>query len=231
MNIWQWATVFIVFLGLALTATNSLSLGQDVIMGSFLVFSGSVMHGLTYVMSEAIMTVGDDKLSVQQNTGIQGTVAGLCFLTWQCIYTLPRFEERILDPMQAAGTTVGHALTLLVLFGLSNLIHAVTFFHTLRHFPGGATSAGVMKGLQAVLVFVLTDVVYCGRIGGDEMCFSRSKLISLVTVSGGVMGYAYATQVMEDVGSRSHEYTAIGNTSIDTLAFETAPTKIACENI
>jgi hypothetical protein len=223
MNVWQWSTVFLVFTGLALTATDSSSLGRDVIKGSFLVFCGSIMHGLTYVMSEAIMTVGDDKLSVQQNTGIQGSVAGLCFLTWQFIYTVPRFEERIWDPMQAAGTTIGHAIALLVLFGFSNLIHAVTFFHTLRNFPGGATSAGVMKGLQAVLVFVMTDVAYCGRIGGDEMCFTRSKFISLVTVCGGVLGYAFATQVTKSAGSRSLEYTAIADNESDALPDDAMP--------
>ena len=43
-----------------------------------------------------------------------------------------------------------------VLFGiyLANLLHCVTFQLTLKHCTGGATSAGVLKGLQAVLVFV-----------------------------------------------------------------------------
>ena len=61
------------------------------------------------------------------------------------------------------------------------------------HLPGGSTSAGVFKGLQAVLVFVLTHLVYCGRVGGDEMCFSTIKFLSLVTVAGGVLWYGYAT--------------------------------------
>ena len=49
-------------------------------------------------------------------------------------------------------------------------------------------SAGVMKGLQAVLVFVASHLIYCGRTGGTEMCFTTGKFLSLVTVTGGVTG-------------------------------------------
>lgn len=203
LNAWQWTCVVIVFAGLTLTASDSLQVGKDVLRGSFLVLVGSSMHGLTYVMSEAIMTRGDDRLTVQQNTGIQASVAASFFLVWHFVYTLPHWEEKIGEPLQAAGTSARYAVSLLVAFGLANVIHSITFFHTLLHFPGGATTAGVMKGLQAVLVFVLTHFAYCGRIGGSEMCFSRSKFVSLITVCGGVLGYGYATQVAHAAAKKS----------------------------
>jgi hypothetical protein len=49
-----------------------------------------------------------------------------------------------------------------------------------------------MKALQAVLVFVAAHWLYCGRIGGQEMCFTTSKLVSLLTVVGGVMLFGFA---------------------------------------
>ena len=64
----------------------------------------------------------------------------------------------------------------------------------MKNFPGGATSAGVMKGLQAVLVFVVTSLVFCGRTGGDEMCFTVLKLVSLVAVVLGVGMYGTSTE-------------------------------------
>ncbi|KAG7341136.1 hypothetical protein IV203_023087 [Nitzschia inconspicua] len=146
----QWITVVIVFAGLALTATDSLKLGQDVAQGSILVLFGSAMHALTFG-----------------------------------------------NPCKMPNTTIAAALGLLVLFGLANLVHSITFFHTLLNYPGGATSAGVMKGLQAVLVFLFTDLLYCDRVGGTEMCFSRAKFLSLVTVCGGVLGYGVATEYSE----------------------------------
>jgi uncharacterized membrane protein len=230
MSIWQWLMVVIVFCGLTLTASDSLKLGEDVARGSLLVLFGSAMHALTYVMSEAIMTRGDDKLNIYQNTGIQGSLAAVAFLFWQVFYTMPHFDERVWEPMQEAHTSITRALSLLVLFGLANLIHSITFFHTLLNFPGGATSAGVMKGLQAVLVFLFTHFLYCNKIGGTEMCFSRAKFLSLVTVCGGVLGYGCATEfahknicngptTRQQRASRE-EYDKIGNVEIEPLAHE-----------
>ncbi|OEU20780.1 hypothetical protein FRACYDRAFT_149139, partial [Fragilariopsis cylindrus CCMP1102] len=192
MSVWQWANVVVVFGGLALTAKDSVNLGEDVLKGSTYIFLGSAMHGLTYVMSEAVMK-GEHKLSVLQNNFVQGSVAASVFLVWQIFYTIPHFNEHIWYPMQQAGTTVWYACILFGAFGVANIVHSITFFHTLLHFPGGATSAGVMKGLQAVFVFVLTNLLYCNKIGGTEMCFSDSKFVSLITVLGGVLGYGYAT--------------------------------------
>ena len=189
----QWLAVVTVFGGLTLTATDSLQLGEDVALGVAMIFVGSAMHALTYIMSEGIMTVSEETLSARQNNVVQSMVAATTLMLWQLCYTLPRWDVKIRQPMHAAGTTQAHAFQILLLFSLSNLIHSTTFFHTLAFFPGGSTSAGVMKGLQAVLVFVITHFAYCGRMGGQEMCFSKTKFASLVTVSGGVMGYGIAT--------------------------------------
>ena len=167
------------------------------------------------------MTRGEDKLSVQQNTGIQGTVAALFFTIWQILYTIPNWENKIWQPMQEAGSTIPYAFGLLVLFGFTNLLHSVTFFHTLLNFPGGATSAGVMKGLQAVLVFLFTDILYCGKLGGPEMCFSTAKFLSLLTVCGGVLGYGYATEFFDHSTGGSKQYSReeskIGNVEIEPM--------------
>ena len=86
------------------------------------------------------MTVTHETLSIRQNCAVQGMVAASSFFLWQCIYTIPRYQEKLWEPMQAAGTTLSYGLALLGLFALCNLVHAITFFHTLRNFPGGATS-------------------------------------------------------------------------------------------
>jgi drug/metabolite transporter (DMT)-like permease len=196
MQGWQWVAIATVFGGLTVTATGSMQLGDnndDVSLGMVLILVGSAMHALTYIMSEGIMTVSEETLSVQQNNAIQSAVAATTLGIWQLIYTLPRWDEKILQPMEAAGTSYTQALGIMLLFAFSNLVHSSTFFYTLRHFPGGSTSAGVMKGLQAVLVSVVTHLAYCGRTGGSEMCFTRQKFLSLVTVSGGVIAYGFAT--------------------------------------
>ena len=187
----QWFAVWVVFGGLVLTATHSVAVGPDVGRGTLLILVGSCLHAGMYVMSEAIMREG---LTARQNSSWQAIV-GLCtMVTWQVLYTLPRWDEVILEPAEAAGTTLVHALSILLAFGLANMVHSLSFFNTLKDFPGGATSAGVMKGLQAVLVFVVADLAYCGRYGGSEMCFSESKFASLVTVVCGVTLFGVVTE-------------------------------------
>ncbi|KAL9179045.1 hypothetical protein ACHAXT_000087 [Thalassiosira profunda] len=209
----QWAGVGLVVVGLSLTAYDSLAVGRSVFLGAVLVLVGTSFHGLTYVMSEGIMTAPASKsfaaegtelekgghakqrveprhLSVRANCAIQGIVATLALLLWQLFYTVPRMQTLLLDPMAEAGTTPLGALTILGYIALANLVHSVTFFSTLKYFPGGATSAGVLKGLQAVLVFAASAVILCGWWGGTEMCWSGSKMLSLVVVVCGIMLYA-----------------------------------------
>ncbi|CAJ1939494.1 unnamed protein product [Cylindrotheca closterium] len=195
LNRSQWMAILLVFCGLGLTATESLQLGPSVLKGLIMVTFGSAMHAFTYVGSEIVMNFGpNESLTVSQNCAIQSAVGCFVFLIWQLVYTLPNYNGVLGQPMQQAGTTPWMALFILSCFGFANLVHSLTFFYTLSHFPGGATSAGVMKGLQAVLVFGVTHLCFCGKTGGDEMCFSSSKWLSLITVCGGVFAYGRATQ-------------------------------------
>jgi drug/metabolite transporter (DMT)-like permease len=189
----QWTAVTLVFGGLVITAADSINLGPDVVKGTIIIFVGSCMHAITYVLSEVVM-VGETGLSVSQNAAVQGTSAFGLLLLWQIVYTIPRWHTLVQEPMQMAETHVWSAVLLLLLFASANLIHSYTFYYTVKHYPGGATSAGVMKGLQAVLVFVASHVVYCGRYGGSEMCFSMTKFVSLVTVVGGVLAFSMLTK-------------------------------------
>lgn len=67
MNFYQWLCVFVVFLGLTLTTTHSRHLGHDVVNGLILIILGSMMHALTYVMCEGIVS------------RIQSKILYLCF--------------------------------------------------------------------------------------------------------------------------------------------------------
>mmetsp|Transcript_25552 Transcript_25552/g.37748 ORF Transcript_25552/g.37748 Transcript_25552/m.37748 type:complete len:354 (+) Transcript_25552:319-1380(+) len=211
MTKWQWCGVTVVFGGLILTATDSLELGGEVINGLTLVLVGSALHASTYIMCEGIMTTAKERLTVLENNAIQSSVATLVMLVWQLVYTIPNWDEKLGQPMRASGTTLKEALGILLLFGFSNLIHSYTFYYTLRYIPGGSTSAGVMKGLQAVLVFVVTHFTFCGRIAGNEMCFTKGKFLALVTVTGGVIEYGVATTLEKQNQGPREGYQPIHN--------------------
>jgi hypothetical protein len=125
----------LVFAGLALTASESLNLAPTVMHGTVLVAFGSVMHAGSYVMSEAIMS-GQDGLSVLQNSGLQGLVAMILLLSWQFIYTAPRWDQIIDVPAKEAGTSLALALGIMMSFAVANLVHSFTFFFTIKHKKG-----------------------------------------------------------------------------------------------
>ena len=201
----QWVSVIFVFIGLLLLKDSATENGEHVYKGAVLAIVGSMLHALTYVMSEIVMTSGE-KVAVRVNCFIQGAVACTAFMFWQIIYTSQHYHNLIQKPMIEANASYAGAARVLFFIASTNLIHALTFFHTLRHFPGGATSAGLMKGLQAVLVFVLTSVVFCGRRGGNEMCFTENKFISLVVVIGGVFMYGLATAKRHSSNKEEQNY-------------------------
>ena len=145
-------------------------------------------------------------ISIRANCAIQGIVASIVLLLWQIIYTLPRLQSLILTPMAQAHTSPLHAMTILLAITFANLLHSVTFYVTLKHFPGGATSAGVLKGLQAVLVFGVGSIVLCGRWGGLEMCWSMMKFGSLVVVMCGILVYYVATTQRYNNKNNHHYY-------------------------
>ena len=241
----QWSSIIIVFFGLLLTSINSISVGQHVFHGTILIIVGSSLHALTYVLSEIIMT--HEKLSLQLNCSIQGIVACIIYLIWQCIYTRRYYNEKIAIPMMNNGTTITFALLVLFSLSTSNLIHATSFFYTLKYFPGGATSAGVMKGLQAVLVFVFSSLVYChyeveevvepgggtgeevvktmttSLYGGEEMCFTTVKFVSLVVVLTGVILFAVTTDGLSHHGNYGRSTSSNSSGSSDDHHRPTLP--------
>ena len=231
LNCTQWIGVASVFVGLALTAFHSVSIGRNVFLGACLVVFGSSLHALVYVISEKLMTHGEEKITVRANCAVQGFVALFCFSIWEILYTLPRFEELIAEPVRATGSTWTDVTLVLFSIGLANLIHGFSFFITLKNFPGGSVSAGVMKGLQAVLVFVFTSLVFCGLPGtGEEMCFDTLKLISLIVVVGGILIYGCETDRRhrqdqdEDLSlASSIHFTSIPKNGVKSTLYERIP--------
>jgi len=207
MSCVQWLGVVLVFLGLTITGFTSVSLGPQVLHGAALVTVGSALHAFMYVMSEQIMNTPNSKVSARRYCAVYGSVACCGYFVWQVAYTRHHFEGLVLKPMEVADTSVGYAGTVFLAIAVVSLIHSVTFFHTVKFFPGGATSAGIMKALQAVLVFIATSVAFCGHLGGREMCFTFGKFISLIVVVVGLIMYGRATEVIR----RQEGYTRVNS--------------------
>jgi len=107
---------------------------------------------------------------------------------WQLCYTVPHWDK-IAEPLEDAGTTAGGAAVLLGAVALGNFVHSVSFFYLLTSI--GAVSTGILKSLQAVIVFTLAHFMYCER--DQAQCITPVKGASLAIVVCGVMTYAAAT--------------------------------------
>ena len=68
-----------------------------------------------------------------------------------------------------------------------------------------------MKGLQAVLLFVVTHFAYCGNAGGEEMYFTRVNFLSLI-----IFGLATEKSHQSTTTGRRAGYERISNTALAT---------------
>eukprot|EP00578_Thalassiosira_sp_NH16_P025747 CAMPEP_0181083824 /NCGR_PEP_ID=MMETSP1071-20121207/4371_1 /TAXON_ID=35127 /ORGANISM="Thalassiosira sp., Strain NH16" /LENGTH=384 /DNA_ID=CAMNT_0023165523 /DNA_START=157 /DNA_END=1312 /DNA_ORIENTATION=+ len=194
----QWLGVFAVFFGLGITGMDSLDLGTEVARGTALVGIGSALHAFMYVASEVIMnnsSDGDGAISARKYCAIYGTVAFCGYLLWQLYYTRVHFDDLVLTPMRTSRTSLLYALAILLSIAAMSALHSITFFHTVKHVPGGSTSAGVLKALQAVLVFAATSAAFCHRVGGGGNVLYDGKMASLCVVVAGVVLFGRATEM------------------------------------
>jgi hypothetical protein len=125
-------------------------------------------------------------ISIVENAFIQGCTALTINGLWQLIYTVPRFQRLIYQPMILQQTSLSKALFLLLTLSTLNAMHSLTFYYTLKHVQGGATTAAVMKGLQAVMVFCFSWLLDL-KTGAN--LFSWNKCCSLFLVVTGVVLY------------------------------------------
>ena len=85
-------------------------------------------------------------------------------------------------------------VTAYVALVLMNLVHFVCFFNLISAL--GSTTTGIMKGIQSVLVFVISHYAFCSY--QKSQCFTPAKGLSLIVVVCGVLTYS-------TFSSHSHE--------------------------
>ena len=173
----------------------------------------------THTTTSSTTPTRRDVLTVPQNTVLQCGTNTLLMALWQCLYTIPHWQTAVVEPIHEQATRHGMnegndwsvwytwAVVWLMVFAATNWLHATCFFYTIQNYKGGSVTAGVLKGLQAVLVFGAAHVVYCQDDNDDDenndepwwnvsqsaVCFSPRKAASLVLVVTGVACFALVT--------------------------------------
>lgn len=197
----QWIGVALVMCGLSLVSIGANQDGPDAVLGVVLILAGSLTHSINYVSSEYLLTQCEDPIEPELLAFFLGTM-GSCFnMMWQIFYTIPHYETLIVQPIQAANGNVAVILFGYFFLTLANAMHALCFYNLLRYI--GSTSTGLTKGLQSVLVFVFSHLIYCHWIASQ--CFTWSKGLSLVVVLSGI--YLYSKFRLPTPTTMSHEET------------------------
>ncbi|CAK0865183.1 unnamed protein product [Prorocentrum cordatum] len=202
LTLWQWCGIVVVVLGLAIASIEAKGQGERIFLGAAMITVGALLHSLGHVLSEFVSVRGS-RIPPYVNSCVQGIVCFAVASTWQCTYTASHWEK-IAVPMDEARTSWGHAFLLLGGLAVGNFVHAATFFYLLTSI--GAVSTGLLKSLQAVAVFCLSHLLYCGR--DPSQCFTPVKGTSLLVVVCGMLCYVAATgasQIRPHASSRGSQ--------------------------
>ena len=194
----QWVGCLVVVGGLSIAGGNiGSALAADnadpyIAVGTLMILIGSMSHALTWVLVEITLHESDPVLPEALSVVMGCSGVGV-FGLWQLVYTLPRLEELVLQPMAAHG---GHLCEIAITYAVlvvASLVHAVAFYHLIGGI--GCVTAGVMKGCQATAVFICSHLLFCSS--QQSQCFTTAKAWSLVLVVVGTTTYALSKRHAE----------------------------------
>jgi hypothetical protein len=149
----------------------------------------SLIHSVAYIIYEYLFNLSSSSVSsVTPLTmcGCMGVASGFCNMAWQIIYTLPRYNELVVQQIQlhqGSVSLIASAAFLLVIIGS---VHALCFFYLINWI--GSVSTAVSRCMQSVLVFVASHFAFCSV--QRSQCFDFSKGLALALVVCGVIVYS-----------------------------------------
>lgn len=203
----QSVSVVVIVLGLTVASAGSMSEGKNVIFGGILILLGSTFHSLVYIISEKLMIQSIDPIAPENLSFIMGFFGLSFYSMWQILYTIPNFQTLIVDQIIVHNGSVRAIFLSYIGLIIINFVHAFCFFHLLGQI--GATTTGVLKGVQTVIVFIVSHLAFCSL--QYSQCFTFQKGISVVVVVAGVMGYSY-------FNTGAHHGIAVGSSTSFTVS-------------
>jgi drug/metabolite transporter (DMT)-like permease len=190
LHIAQWVGVVTIVAGLTISSVGAASEGKDIVIGVCLILTGSMLHSLTYIIAEKILLHVTFPMPPEILASVMGLAGVIVYGIWQCVYTIPNFDLLIIDKIHEKQGSVTAILLSFLGLVVVNLAHALCFFRLIGAL--GATTTGVTKGAQTVLVFLVSHFAFCST--QSSQCFTLSKGISLGVVVIGeslMMYFAY----------------------------------------
>lgn len=159
LNLRQWIAILLISLGISLKACEQrFSFRDEEFVGVLLILLASVLMGLTFVLNEKFMR-GQNCIEGPNLVCMMGVCCAIPVTLWSIVWTAPRFQELVLDPIVAKSgslKTVAHCFFWLF---VSGWMHSGTLWYLMTHF--GAVSTGILKGLKVAIVFLASHYLFC----------------------------------------------------------------------
>lgn len=195
----RWVCIFWLWASVGLSAAGQLKSTGGVyqVICILAILISAMLFGLNFVLVDNIVTT---KLSPIEIGLFFWPNLVICVL-WVCIFDGLNYQRYVIDsikrsnPDYSSFTIIG----LLVLFFLSNGSHQISMFYQLNEGKIAAVTTGVNKILQAALVFISSDLIYCPKHQWNkhredvqlEQCIDTFKLIGFIGTLIGVLVYSF----------------------------------------
>jgi drug/metabolite transporter (DMT)-like permease len=142
----QWMGVFIILIGLLIGSLDSANEGKNVFIGVILILSGSMLHSLTYIVSEIMLSHTIDPSPPEIISSIMGITGIIVFGAWQIIHTLPNYRTLVIDNIASHHGSLTSITFAFLGLAIDSLIHIPCLFYMIGRV--GATTTGNLASLM-----------------------------------------------------------------------------------
>ncbi|KAG1174886.1 hypothetical protein G6F70_005477 [Rhizopus microsporus] len=155
LSILQWIAIFGTSAGLAMSSLDSMKGSDD---------AKEVKNGL--LMFGTLMTL-----------------SGTFFYSCVYVYSDYILSKQIPPPLPARGTNTFTVLLMYIIVSVSNAVHSWNYYELIDR--TGSVATGILQGLRAVLIYVISNSLYCQS--DASQCFTVYKGLGSTLVIGSVL--------------------------------------------
>ncbi|KAF9970829.1 hypothetical protein BGZ73_006388 [Actinomortierella ambigua] len=208
----QWVAIFGVTIGLGISAVGK---AQDASpdgvqkswiersLGSLITMGATFLYACVYVLSDKVLSTtakaGENAPSPEKVCSLVGTYATLISGIYLCVHTIPQWQTEVTALVTSHGGVWSEILAVYPLVTLSSMIHSLNYYVLVKRV--GSVATGLLQSLRAVLVFLMSHLMFCSQDRGQ--CFNEAKGVSAVVVIGFVLLFSLSAKPAETTTSSS----------------------------
>ncbi|KAI8366893.1 hypothetical protein BD560DRAFT_400441 [Blakeslea trispora] len=178
----QWIAIVGTSVGLTVSSFDSFNVQTEaaslLLFGTLMTIGGTFFYACVYVYSDYIMSQQKPPPLAARVCFTTGLYTSAISCLWILVYTLPRFSQ-LIQPTASIEAILG----MYGLVSVSNACHSWNYYELIDR--TGSVATGILQGLRAVLIYVISDAWYCSSDAAQ--CFTPYKGLGSILVIGCVL--------------------------------------------